>query len=280
MEVEPRNQSPPLPTFLIVGAMKSGTTKLTYLLGEAPDVFIPPREIHFFDDDESYRAGTEDYRQSFGGWSGEKEIGENTPTYAYLPEVPKRIGQTLPDVKLIWILREPVKRAYSNYWHAVKRGVEPLGFEEAVRQEPQRLREGQIWKGYLKRSRYPEQVERYLEYFDKEQMHFCLFEEMVEDPMTTLEDVSEFLGVSPPHESADQTPRNPTHIPHSRWIEYHARNIFGNSIIYRSISRLNRRSSQGYPPLDSTLEKELTDRFRESNRELSQLTGLSLDRWR
>lgn len=270
---------PPLPTFLIVGTMKSGTTTLADLLDQHPDVFMAPGEVHFFSDDEAWARGLDHYRAAFEGWSGEAEVGEKTPAYCYKPGVEDRIAEALPDVRLVWIFRDPVRRAYSNYWHAVRRGIEPLSFGEAVAAEPDRLERGEIWRGYVERSRYVGQVERFLEHFPRDRMHFALFEDLVEDPVRVARDVFGFLGVDADVRVHKATHSNPTHLPASRRLQHVARRLLGDSTLFRLVSRINRRFAPGYPPMDPDVRASLVDEFEEHNREFERLTGLSVEAW-
>lgn len=160
-----------LPDFIIVGTMKAGTTSLAHYLKQHPQIFMPNREVHFFNNEDNYKKGVKWYKKQFKKASNDSVIGEKTPTYSYLKKVPKRIHDILPEVKLIWIFRNPVDRTYSNYWHAYKKGMERLSFEKAIKNEKQGIKEN-IFYGYKKRSIYVEQVKRYLKFFPKNKMFF------------------------------------------------------------------------------------------------------------
>ena len=114
----------PLPTFLIIGAQKSATRWLRVHLGEHPDVFTAARELEFFDN--NFDDGVDAYRRGFKGWSGQRFVGEATPGYMIwrkgVDKVAARIEDTLPDVRLLAILRNPVDRAYSAFLHHMARG--------------------------------------------------------------------------------------------------------------------------------------------------------------
>src|SRR5262245_33715274 len=101
-----------LPNFLIVGAMKCGTSTLLGYLRQHREIYIARREVHFFDRDSQYRLGIEWYEKQFGSSPQHRAVGEKTPAYCFVPEAAKRIHRHLPDVKLIWIFRDPVARAY------------------------------------------------------------------------------------------------------------------------------------------------------------------------
>lgn len=209
-----------IPEFIIVGTMKSGTSTLRHYVSQHPEIYMPSGEVHFFYEEGrgNWQKGLQWYKSQFQEASPDQITGEKTTTYSYLPDTAERIHDILPDVKLIWIFRDPIDRAYSNYWHAVCGGAEPLGFAEAVRREDER----DIWKGYVRRSQYAEQVDRYLDHFDREQMHFCLFEDLKTEPESLLKQLFQFLDVDPRYsERLNQRARkNVTHIPRSTTFRY------------------------------------------------------------
>ena len=120
---------------------------------------------------------------------------------------------TVPDAKLIALLRDPVDRALSHYHHEVALGREPLTFDEAIEAEPERTRGEEERLGrepgyfshtwwdytYLARGRYAEQLERWLAVFPREQLLIVASEELAAEPGETYARVVEFLG-APPHE--------------------------------------------------------------------------------
>lgn len=117
----------PLPTFLIIGAQKSATRWLRLNLGEHPEVFTAGGEPSFFS--RHFDHGLDWYRATFDGWSGEQIVGEATPAYMMwrrdLDRIPLRIEKSLPDVRLMALLRNPVDRAYSAFIHHMRRGRVP-----------------------------------------------------------------------------------------------------------------------------------------------------------
>ncbi len=112
----------------------------------------------------------------------------------------------LGEVKLLWILREPLARSISNYWHAVAVGKEGRSIENAFLDELSD-RPVPIWNRYLHRSCYVEQVQRYLALFPREQLHFISFENFISGKANERERVTDFLGIAPiagdvPHQNA------------------------------------------------------------------------------
>ncbi len=133
----------PLPTFLIIGAQKSGTRWLRVNLGQHPDVYAAPTETMFFHSPERFEVlGLDWYRDQFWGWEGQPIVGEATPGYMMWRHRPRRvaerIAQVVPDVRLIAILRNPVDRAQSALVHSVTFGKLPpdSNLLEAISQRP------------------------------------------------------------------------------------------------------------------------------------------------
>lgn len=270
--------------FIIVGAMKSGTSTLAHFLRQHPEIYMPDGEVHFFYEEGKghWQDGIQWYRGQFQEALPEQVAGEKTPTYSYLPGVAERIHNVLPDVKLIWIFRDPIDRAYSNYWHAVRSGIEPLGFAEAVRREDDR----DIWKGYVRRSQYAEQVSRYLDYFDREQMHFSLFEDLKAEPRSVLEELFQFLDVDPGYSDQlnQRARKNVTKIPRSTTFRYWTRSVLDEIPILRSLAfrldrRFNQRSEPGYPDMDDGVQRHLENHFQPYNEKLQEKTGLDPTAW-
>ncbi len=195
-----------LPDFLIIGAGRSGTTTLYSYLQEHPAIYLPASkrpEPHYFLKEREYAKGLAYYsRKYFSEWQGESAIGEASVSYMCHKKVARRIRKHLPDVKLIAILRDPADRAYSNYWHTVKNGLETLSFDEAIQAEEGRnariedpfLREVQPY-AYLERGFYYEQLSAYLEYFSREQLLVLLLDDLAHRPTQVLHETFSFLGV-------------------------------------------------------------------------------------
>lgn len=115
---------PPLPTFLVIGAQKCATRWLRDNLGAHPDVFTVTAELSQFNSEARWSLGLDFYRSQFDGWAGEPVVGESTPGYLMWwhgpAEVAARIDESLPDVRLIAVLREPVARAQSAVVHHIR----------------------------------------------------------------------------------------------------------------------------------------------------------------
>jgi sulfotransferase family protein len=203
-----------LPDFIIIGAQKCGTTSLHHYLSTHPSVAPAARkEVHYFDwafkqGTGWYRAhfATAPYRTAFQLWTGNRlVVGEASPLYLFHPEVPERVRFLLPDVKLIALLRDPVRRAYSHYQQRVRRGKESLSFADAIAHEAERiaailpeetyssttLRES----SYLTRGIYAHQLANWLTVFPREQMLILTSEEFFSDTKRVFTQVLKFLGL-------------------------------------------------------------------------------------
>ncbi len=178
-----------LPDFVIIGAQKGGTSFLYYLLTRHPLVEPAARkELHFFDYPHHFDNGAGWYRRCFpqSEWKegGRSITGEATPSYLFYPPVAKRMAGVVPQARLIALLRNPVDRTYSHYQMQVKRGTEPGTFEEAIEQQD---------APYVSRSIYVDQLLRWFEFFDKEQMLILKSEDFFERPVEILKIVLNFL---------------------------------------------------------------------------------------
>jgi hypothetical protein len=132
--------SPPLPTFVIIGAQKSGTRWLRYNLGLHPDIYTAPVEPNFFIDERADPPEDLDwYRSHFDGWSGEPIVGEATPAYMMWHHDPAlsaaRLQRVLPHAQLLAILRNPIDRANSALVHHIKKGRLPAEADLMVEAE-------------------------------------------------------------------------------------------------------------------------------------------------
>lgn len=196
-----------MPDFLIIGAMKAGTTSLYQYLKKHPLVDPPiKKEVHYFDYGSNYKQGLDWYRGNFPALSNTKPghiTGEASPTYLPFSYIPKRVFEVMPKAKLLVILRNPVDRAYSHYHHSVRKGRQSLTFEEAIGLEERRLLkisgpdddgEARNTK-YLKLGMYAEQLHNWMKVFPREQFLILNNEEFFQDPISGLQEVADFLNL-------------------------------------------------------------------------------------
>jgi len=279
----------PQPDFIIAGAQKCGTTFLNTCLRLHSSIYIPrkPQELHFFDLDENYRRGMDWYISHFENAEQNARIGQTSPLYIYEPKAAHRISKALPSVGLIFILRNPVDRAYSHYWHNIQKGRETLSFEAALRREPSRIAkdfENRRHFSYIDRGRYAQQLERYLRLFPFEQLLVLLSEDMKRNPVAAINDCCDFLNVEPEGELImDRLPArriNAARLPRSRRLQqltYPLRKHFG--LLVRAIDQINLMAAN-YPPMRPETRESLQSIFRDENRRLASLFDIDLSCWK
>ena len=241
------------PTFLVLGAQKSGTTSLHRYLAEHPAVLrASPKEVRYFS--RVYDRGDGWYRAQFplrarrlsrraqvGVWPA---VGEASPQYLFHPLAPARVHAFDPGMKLIAVLRDPVDRAYSQYQMQLRWGFEPGSFEDALDREEAEL-DAELAKfqddppvystlvnriSYVARGRYAEQLERWLTFFPREQLLVLLSDDLADDPgprCCASPTSSRFPSVAPraTHASVEAVASSST----SPWTRRHASDSPGRS---------------------------------------------------
>jgi hypothetical protein len=188
---------PPLPDFLVIGAQKSATRWLRSNLGQHPDVYYMDREMVFFSSEKRYhQLGLAWYRSQFDGWSGEQHVGEGTPAYMmwrHHPErVVERIDESLPGVRPIAILRNPIDRAESAMLHHVQRERVPAHARlvDVMRNSnPERDSLGLVAGGWYARSLQP-----YHERFG-DRLLVLFHDDLAADAMAVYRSAADHLGL-------------------------------------------------------------------------------------
>ncbi len=179
-----------LPDFIIIGGMKCGTTSLYHYLNEHPGIYMSdPKEPSFFAEEKSWGKGWDWYHSLFAPAGAQQITGEASTCYTLYPrfqDAPEKIREYLPDVKLIYIMREPLKRILSHYWYWVKCFDETRKLPLALREDPVR---------YIEPSRYAAQLERYFERFPQSRFHIITIEALEQEPVNELQSCFRFLGV-------------------------------------------------------------------------------------
>jgi hypothetical protein len=247
----------PLPHFIIVGGQKCGTTYLYDRLLEHPLMYpCLVKEPHFFH--YNYSKGEDWYRAHFYSRLLEQTPGGITGEASgsiFYPHAPKRVAKIVPGAKLIALLRNPVDRAHSHYFHEVRLGFESLSFENALEQEQGRL-EGETAKvladenyysfnrhhfSYVAKGIYHEQLERWLSQFAREQLLVIKSEDFYADTSRILREVTAFLG-----------------LPEWTLSPYRGHKAFA------------------YPPMRASTRRSLAELFRPHNERLYELLGRDL----
>jgi len=175
----------PSPNFLIIGAQKSGSTSLYECLKQHPDIFMSnPKESEFFATDKLYSKGFKFYERFFPGYQTQKLIGEASTVYSNfigLEKTIKRIYEFNKDMKLIYIIRNPIARAHSAYFWRVRQLYEKLKFEQALELEETRKNNTPLLDpfSYKRLGLYFQIISKYLEFFERENLHVVLFDDLV-----------------------------------------------------------------------------------------------------
>ncbi len=195
-----------LPDFYIAGPQKSGTTSLRHILDHHEALYLPDFEPLFFclddfevnhryfpafDDETVDHDFERDFDQYYEWFADrydkadpEQTWGEDAPGYFRSEKAPRRIRSYVPDAKLIFLLRNPVDRAYSHYWHLYRLGRVTGDFDTTFREELSIYRE----------SLYERHLRRFLSAFDHDQVEIVVFERFVTETEAVIDQICEFLG--------------------------------------------------------------------------------------
>jgi len=198
MDIKFKNKEYKVPDFFIIGAAKSGTTTLHFLLNQNPQIFFPKhiKEPLFFNNKERFKNEKEilNYLKLFDEAKSGQLIGESSALYFHTYEVPKRIiefyKEKVKKLKFILILRNPLKRFFSNYLMGIRDGWEKRSIDEIVNLFRKKNKESLI-----EFSLYSEQLENWFKYFDRSQIKVIIFEEFIKNPNVFLDEICCFLGI-------------------------------------------------------------------------------------
>ncbi len=223
-----------MPNFIVIGAGKAGTSSIFYYLEQHPQIYMSSfkepkffalegEPLNFQGPDKDIVNNTsvnnlEAYQNLFQGISEEIAIGEASPIYLYSPKAPARIKQYLPEVKLVAILRNPVERAFSSFTHLLREGYETLSFEEALQEEENRIQKkwAPLWH-YKQKGYYYEQLKRYYDIFDRQQIKVYLYEDLRNNSIELIQNIYSFVGVDDTF-VPDLSKKNVSGTPKSRLV--------------------------------------------------------------
>lgn len=298
------------PSFFIVGAPKCGTTALCKYLNRHPDIFIPKlKELHYFDTDLKTKKRFKSLEEYLTIFSEEREnfCGEGSPTYLYSKTAAKNIYNFNPAAKIIIMLREPVSMMYSFHGQLLFNGSseDVEDFETALNLEPKRklgenipskCREPQILY-YRELASYTDQIQRYFEVFDQEQIKIILFDDFTKQTEAVFQDTLKFLGVNPGFETS-LLPINSSKKVRSTFLQsllkYPPSNVLKVGKYLLPVPQAWRRKlleslkvrakkmntmKTPRPPLNRQLQKRLAEEFGPEVKRLEKLIQRDLSNW-
>jgi hypothetical protein len=294
-----------LPTFMIVGAAKCGTTSLSAALASAPDILMPsekepkyfsvnfrPKQMAGPGDSEAYenKPRTLDaYRRLFEAVPSRVIVGEASTDYLYYQDCADEIRRICGDIRIIIVLRDPVKRAFSNYLHMRRDGREYLAFADALAKERLRREQGYeyAWH-YFENGCYADRVRKFQETFSM--VRVIIYEEFFQDPLLAYNELLEFVGSEKRFSENDavlSTRRNVSGIPISGPVYRRAR-VLANTGFLRMVRRsavvekglaVAQRFMLKRPCLDPTVGASLVRRYRTNIAQLEEMIGRDLRMW-
>lgn len=294
--------SGPLPTFLGLGAPKAATTWLFRCLQEHPNVFVADvKETEFFSWGHTIRD-LDDYRGHFANVDGERAVGEITTSYLYWEGTPDRVYDAIPDAQLFVSLRNPMDQVYSHYWHLRRQNFHqdenprPESFEAALEMYPEKL---------LRPALYAEHLGRWLERFDRRQLHILFYEDIQNNPEQVIDELYSFLEVDPSVRPSalrsngtsvrrGTSPQSPmyeriyttlydgltqyVYHPVKQWIgPSRAERIKNTLRVRETLESIFRK--EGYPDMAPDTRARLRDHFADDIAKLEDLTDRDLSHW-
>ncbi len=187
-----------LPNFVVIGTQKSASTYIMNCMAKHPDIYMYPDEVTYFENPDYKQIKLSCFLELFENVKEEKAVGFKRPSYLAKPECAERLKMDLPSVKLIAVLRNPIERAVSAYFHYMKSGLIPI---EPISMGMSRLLEGAYDTQYpasreiVEFGFYAKQLNHYFNYFDRDEIFILLYDDIRAKPDIALKNVYEFLGV-------------------------------------------------------------------------------------
>lgn len=207
------------PDFIIIGAMKSGTSSLFHYLRQHPGLTPSHvKEVHYFDN--NFDKGPRWYASHFPlrRLNRGAMTYEASPSYIFNPLVARRIYDHNPETKIIAVLRNPTQRAISHYFHERRMGREQLGIQEALQKEEERLEDALANRAYTSleylhysykaRGIYHTQIKRFIDVFPDDGVFVCGSESLYRDTHEVVRRVLDFIGLNKASMDFDFAPRN------------------------------------------------------------------------
>ncbi len=286
------------PTFLVIGAYKSGTTTLHHLFRAHPQVFVPefrePSYFAFADGPDPTnptwgRAVREeaDYRALFAAAGDATAVGEVSPEYLRTPAAAHSIARRIPDVTLLAVLRNPIDRAFSDWVMYRREGLDKLDFPAALDVQEERRARGEPTGFYLATGHYAEQLSHYVDVFGRERLHVWLYDDVSSDPRAAYAEMFTAIGVDPVVADLPLDWHNVGSVPASAQdrFAYAARARLRPLTSRLPLAGVRRRVSEKLearmvrPSMDAATRAKLVAHFRPDIERLQRLLDRDLSTW-
>lgn len=287
--------------FVIIGAAKAGTTSLTQYISQHPDVFFPrEKEIPFFLSERNWGQGDAYLEAYYAEKGDQKLVGMGHVHMLPNADAASRLHQYCPESKLIAVLRNPIERSYSAYWHSRRLEWEKSAtFEEALEQESIRAAERSLNNtdfAYLSDGCYYKHLKTYLEFFPRDQLYVVLTDDLKADTPDTFSKLLTWLGVEPRLDEVDLSRKsNVASQPRYTWLNklLHSRGrlkqtfktVVPKQLRYEIAMRVKKPLIQmnlrkfDYPPMQETTRARLREYFEPHNARLGQFLDRDLSHW-
>ncbi|HET7482657.1 MAG TPA: sulfotransferase [Actinomycetota bacterium] len=273
-----------LPNFIVIGAMKAGTTSLWQYLRKHPQVFMSAlKEPGYFTVERRWHLGRDWYASLFEEGTGKRAIGEASTSYTKFPRFsgqPARMAALIPDVRLIYLVRNPIERVRSHYVHNVAQGEENVPIDRAIFENPD----------YLDFSRYALQLEQYLNEFGDDQFLVLRSEDLKNDRRASMQRIYDFLDIEDWDDPIlDKEFHGAGERRRPLTIEGRIRSLPGYSFLASRLPRSTKKKARRLTtkPVDvgsARVSEELAARIMEELspdlERLSSLTGIDTEAWR
>lgn len=266
------------PNLLIIGAMKSGTTSLHDYLSKHPEVFMSePKEIHYYDSLNNLTK--EKYLSYFK--TGKKVVGTTPQNYTKahhkdFKNIPEKIFKDTPNVKLIYIVRDPFERIISH--------VMENRYGDTIERAKENFDSGHYWKTSL----YYYQISQYLKFFDKKQIYILTLEDLKSNKLQELNKLFQFLGV---HEMRDESlfdyvknDAKSKDVPHfiKSKLWYRVLNKLNRNLANNMAEKIIERKYLAYlikPKLNDLIDDCIAEQIREDAKSLAEEFNVDISKW-
>jgi hypothetical protein len=273
------------PNFILIGAMKCGTTSLRHnLLRKHPDVYMPATEARFFAYNENYQKGFDWYLSWFDDAKNEKAVGESSGFYAWDSHnsaTAQRVAEHLPDAKILYMVRHPIERIVSHWGWEISNGRALGSINEAVERFPRLIEMSLYWR----------QLSAYRDHFPDEQIKVLFLEDLKNDQHEFLRQCGNFLGVdadafnreaaaTPMNRTEDRRTDTRTLMQIRQWSGFWKLKDHVPQWLKTPVRRLLRTDGKVYPQWDEQVLRRVRERVVPDAERLLDYCGKPADFWK